>query len=177
MNVLTRYFNYRQSLIDQYIKGDMTKSEYLEKNLDAVLGLNIKPFKNIDTLEKGLFNYQYFNALAKESRQMSYDFSDREIKYEYMEKADYYHDKKDKATLKIIELLDYKGIEAYYIKVRSKNLKGKLFEIIINDYNNMILHSTNDYIAKRLKDNYILSDTEKKSIIDGYINQKYWQRK
>ncbi len=177
MNVLTRYFNYRQSLIDQYIKGDMTKSEYLEKNLDAVLGLNIKPFKNIDTLEKGLFNYQYFNALAKESRQMSYDFSDREIKYEYMEKADYYYDKKDKATLKIIELLDYKGIEAYYIKVRSKNLKGKLFEIIINDYNNMILHSTNDYIAKRLKDNYILSDTEKKSIIDGYINQKYWQRK
>ncbi len=173
MNVLTRYFNYRQSLIDQYIKGDMTKSEYLEKNLDAVLGLNIKPFKNIDTLEKGLFNYQYFNALAKESRQMSYDFSDREIKYEYMEKADYYYDKKDKATLKIIELLDYKGIEAYYIKVRSKNLKGKLFEIIINDYNNMILHSTNDYIAKRLKDNYILSDTEKKSIIDGYINQKY----
>lgn len=151
----------------------MTKSEYLEKNLDAVLGLNIKPFKNIDTLEKGLFNYQYFNALAKESRQMSYDFSDREIKYEYMEKADYYYDKKDKATLKIIELLDYKGIEAYYIKVRSKNLKGKLFEIIINDYNNMILHSTNDYIAKRLKDNYILSDTEKKSIIDGYINQKY----
>ena len=104
---------------------------------------------------------------------MSYDFSDREIKYEYMEKADYYYDKKDKATLKIIELLDYKGIEAYYIKVRSKNLKGKLFEIIINDYNNMILHSTNDYIAKRLKDNYILSDTEKKSIIDGYINQKY----
>ena len=151
----------------------MTKSEYLEKNLDAVLGLNIKPFKNIDTLEKGLFNYQYFNALAKESRQMSYDFSDREIQYEYMEKADYYYDKKDKATLKIIELLDYKGIEAYYIKVRSKNLKGKLFEIIINDYNNMILHSTNDYIAKRLKDNYILSDTEKKSIIDGYINQKY----
>lgn len=173
MNVLTRYFNYRQSLIDQYIKGDMTKSEYLERNLDAVLGLNIKPFKNIDTLEKGLFNYQYFNALAKESKQMSYDFSDREIKYEYMEKADYYYDKKDKATLKIIELLDYKGIEAYYIKVRSKNLKGKLFEIIINDYNNMILHSTNDYIAKRLKDNYILSDIEKKSIIDGYINQKY----
>lgn len=173
LNVLTRYFNYRQSLIDQYIKGDMTKREYLEKNLDAVLGLNIKPFKNIDTLEKGLFNYQYFNALAKESKQMSYDFSDREIKYEYMEKADYYYDKKDKATLKIIEILDYKGIEAYYIKVRSKNLKGKLFEIIINDYNNMILHSTNDYIAKRLKDNYILDDTAKKSIIDGYINQKY----
>ncbi len=56
LNALQKYFNYRQALIDQYIKGDMSKREYLERNLDAVLSLNIKPFKNADTVDKALFN-------------------------------------------------------------------------------------------------------------------------
>ena len=45
MNALQEYFNYRQALIDQYLKGDMTKSEYLAQNFQAVLNLKDKPFK------------------------------------------------------------------------------------------------------------------------------------
>ena len=67
MNAIQKYFKYRQSLIDQYAKGDMTKREYLQKNYEAVVYGDIGPFRNMDTVEKALFNYQYYNALAKES--------------------------------------------------------------------------------------------------------------
>lgn len=173
LNTLERYFRYRQGLIDQYIKGDMNKREYLTQNLEAVLSLNIKPFKNIDTVDKGLFNYQYYNAFAKEAKITAKSFKDnKEIEYEYLEKSNYYYSKKDKATLKVLELLNYKNIRAYFIKVNSKELKGRLFEIVIENYN-MILHSANDIILNKLREEFIFEEVTKKSLIDYYINQKY----
>ena len=56
MNAIQKYFKYRQSLIDQYAKGDMTKREYLQRNYEAVVYGDIGPFRNMDTLEKALFN-------------------------------------------------------------------------------------------------------------------------
>ena len=173
LNALEKYFRYRQSLIDQYVKGDMTKREYLQANYEAVVYNDIKPFKNIDTVLKGLFNYQYYNARAKEKKQASTirDLSFDEKK-EYLDSCNYFYSRKDRATLIVLELLDYKGVEAYFIKVRSKELRGKLFEIILTDYN-MILHSTNELILKRLIEEEVFSEGSRKSLIDGYINQRY----
>ena len=173
LNALEKYFRYRQSLIDQYVKGDMTKREYLQANYEAVVYNDIKPFKNIDTVLKGLFNYQYYNARAKEKKQASTirDLSFDEKK-EYLDSCNYFYSRKDRATLKVLELLEYKGVEAYFIKVRSKELRGKLFEIILTDYN-MILHSTNELILKRLVEEEVFSEGSRKSLIDGYINQRY----
>ena len=173
VNAIEKYFGYRQALIDQYAKGDMTKREYLRANYEAVVYNDIKPFKNIDTVLKGLFNYQYYNAKAKEKKQASTikDLSYEEKK-DYIDSCNYYYGRKDKATLKVLQLLDYKGVEAYFINVRSKELKGKLFEIILTDYN-MILHSTNTLILKNLREEGVFSETVKKSLIDGYINQRY----
>lgn len=165
MNALNKYFRYRQSLIEQFMKGDMSKSEYLVENLNAVLSLKSEPFKKVDSVEKGLFNYQYFNALAKDTKMSAENI------YE-SEKADYYYNKKDQATMKVIELLDFRGVRAYPISVRSKMLKGKLFEIVLDDYN-MILHSTNELIRKRLTEEGVFSNEKRKSLIDGYINQRY----
>ena len=169
MNALKKYFNYRQALIDQYIKGDMTKREYLDKNLDAVLSLNIKPFKNVDTVDKALFNYQYYNAMAKDCKMCAY--GDEE--YLFNEQTDYYYAQKDRATMRVLQLLDYCGICAYHISVRSKELKGKLFEIVLNEYNNVILHSTNEVIKKRLIEEGCFESGTKKSLIDYYINHRY----
>ena len=160
LNEIQRYFKYRQSLIDQYVKGDMTKREYLSRNLDAVLALREKPFNIVDTLEKGLFNYQFYNALAKEC-----------IKSDPT-KMDYYYAKKDKATLAVLRILDYHGVEAYFIRVRSPQLKGRLFEVIIQEYQ-MILHSANPDILERLRREKVFANETRQSVIDGYINQKY----
>lgn len=173
MNALQKYFNYRQALIDQYMKGDMTKREYLQRNLDAVLSLNIKPFKNVDTVDKALFNYQYYNAMAKDAKINSTGNTDKEYEHILYEKSNYYYHKKDRATMRVLELLDYANMDAYYIKVKSKYLKNKLFEIILED-TNTVLHSSNELILKRLKEERVFSEGVKRSVIDSYINQRYY---
>lgn len=172
MNTLQRYFLYRQGLIDQYKKGDMTKREYLDRNFDAVLSLNIKPFKNVDTVDKGLFNYQYYNAMAKEARMDARCAEDREIRAIYNEKCSYFYSRKDRATLRVLELKDFTGVRAYFIRVRSKELKNRLIELVLEDYG-MILHTTSSVILKRLVENGVFEEGVKPSLIDGYINQRY----
>ncbi len=173
MNALQKYFNYRQALIDQYIKGDMTKREYLERNLDAVLSLNIKPFRNVDTVDKALFNYQYYNAMAKDANINITGYSDKEYEQILHEKSNYYYNQKDRATMRVLELLNYTNVRAYFIKVKSKYLKNRLFEIILED-TNTVLHSSNEVILKRLKEENVFTDGVKRSVIDSYINQRYY---
>ena len=168
MNQLQKYFNYRQAHIDQYIKGDMTKREYLDRNLDAVLSLNIKPFRNVDTLDKALFNYQYYNAMAKDCKMNAYG----DYEFQLSEMMDHYYYQKDKATMKALQLIDY-NVTAYHISVRSKELKNKLFEIVLREHNNMILHSTNEAIKNKLIEEGVFEKSTKKSLIDYYINHKY----
>ncbi len=173
MNALQKYFAYRQSLINQYIKGDMNKEEYLDANMDAVLSLRDKPFKNVDTVEKGLFNYQYYNAMAKACRMDAKYAKNKENHTLYNEKINYFYGSKDSSTMRILNLLDFKNVEAYFIKVRSKYLRGRLFEIVLKDYDNMILHSQNEAILNRLREYGVFKEGSKKSLIDYYINSKY----
>lgn len=173
MNEIQKYFRYRQGLIDQYRKGDMTKREYLQANYNAVTNQAIEPFRNVDNLEKGLYNYQYYNALAKQMKSISREYGmDPERKQEFLEKSNYYYSKKDKATWKILKILDYQGICAYYVKVKSKALKGKLIEIVIEE-SNMILHTTNHQIVETLREEGVFLEESRQSLIDGYVNQKY----
>ena len=59
----------------------MTKREYLAKNYETVLNNDIGPFKNTDTVEKALYNYQYYNAMAKQYKyESTFDYIDWEIK-------------------------------------------------------------------------------------------------
>ncbi|WP_304507176.1 DUF6648 family protein [Anaerotignum sp.] len=173
MNAIQKYFKYRQSLIDQYMKGDMNKREYLEKNYNAVVYGNIGPFSNMDTVEKALFNYQYFNALAKEQKSISTTKDmDYELKRDFLEHSNYYYKKKDKATQTVLRMLDYRGTEAYFVKVHSKYLKGKLFEIVIENAD-IILHSTSPFILKNLREEGVFSEESRKSLIDEYVNHRY----
>ncbi|WP_317855803.1 DUF6648 family protein [Chakrabartyella piscis] len=173
MNAIQKYFKYRQNLIDQYIKGDMSKREYLQKNYDAVIYGDIGPFTNMDTVEKALFNYQYYNALAKEMKSTS-TVSDMEfeLKRDYQDRSNYYYSKKDKATMAALRLIDFRNVEAYFVKVRSKYLKGKLFEIVLQD-EDVILHSTSTVILNRLRDEYVFTEGSRKSLIDEYVNHRY----
>ena len=171
LNAIQKYFKYRQSLIDQYVKGDMTKQEYLDGNLEAVLSLQIRPFQNVDTVEKGLFNYQYYNAMAKEAAMTAHRAAG-DGRLDLLARAGEYYDKKDRATLKVLRLLDFQRAQAYFIKTRSSQLSGKLYEIVIEDYQ-MILHSTSPVILRALREESVFSEGVRQSLIDGYINQKY----
>lgn len=173
MNAIQKYFKYRQSLIDQYRKGDMTKGEYLQKNYNAVVYGNIGPFTNMDTLDKALFNYQYYNALAKEMKSISTPNNmEYELKRDYLEKSNHFYHKKDRATLVALRKLDFQGTEAYFVKVHSKYLKGKLIEIHIPE-EDIILHTTSPLILKTLREEGVFFEESRKSLIDDYVNHRY----
>ena len=176
MNKIQKYFKHRQNLIDQYAKGDMTKREYLKANYKAVIHNDIGPFSILDNVDKCLFNYQYYNALAKEKKGASYEKGlEYELKRDYISQSNYYYRKKDHATRHALRLLDYENVEGYYVKVKSSELKGKLFEIVCRDYGmyDMILHSTNEGILNNLREEGVFTEGSRVSLIDDYINAKY----
>lgn len=177
-NVFDKFFANRDSLIIQFKNGDITKREFIEEHYHFMQRLNLKPFKNgIDSFEKGIYNYQYYNMYAKYCYMKSKDRKLIEkhpnIARKYGEKAGFYYHQKDKSTLKLLEFLDFQNVEAYYIKVKSKALKDKLYEIVLKDYDSVILHSKSEYMLRRLKEEGVFREGIRKSLIDNYINTKY----
>ncbi|WP_333473065.1 DUF6648 family protein [Crassaminicella thermophila] len=160
------------------MQGDITKKEFIEEHYNFIQRLNLKPFKyRIDSFEKGIYNYQYYNMLAKYSYMKSKDQKLQQKHPQLVKKlqgdANYYYRQKDKTTLKLLEYLDFYNVEAYFVKVKSKLLKDKLFEIVLLDYDNVILHSISHWLLERLKEEGVFIEGKRKSIIDKYINERY----
>jgi len=167
----------KDSLIQQFLKGDLTKREFLIANFEFIQGMEKEPFSVVDSFEKGFFNYQYYNTLAKyyrmEAGKLKSNPKYARIFNEYVEKSNFYYSRKDKTVLKVLEVVEYKNIDAYYIKVKSEYLKNRLIEIVFKDYDHVIFHTRSLYLIQKLIDEDILSAVIKKSLIDLYINQKY----
>ena len=89
------FFSHRNSLIIQYKNGDISKREFLEGNFDFVEQMNVKPFSRIDSYEKGMYNYQYYNVLAKYYTMLAKDMKrqgqhDKYYIY-YLNEGNYYY--------------------------------------------------------------------------------------
>ncbi|WP_242942447.1 DUF6648 family protein [Proteiniborus sp. DW1] len=176
-SIFDRFFEHRDSLIIQYKNGDITKREFLEGNFDFVQKIKLKPFSKVDSYEKGIYNYQYYNVLAKYYNMLAADIKDdinfarqyKSCRY----KANYYYNEKDKATLQLLRFLEFKNIEAYFIKVESEYLKDKLYEIVLKDYEFAIFHSKSNWLLRILREEGVFIEKKKVSLIDGYINEKY----
>lgn len=169
-----KFLQNRQSLIDQYTKGDLSKDEFIEENYRCINSLGIRPFQKVDNVKKALYNYQYFNVLAKYYQKKAHDLNRKiEARNDYIEMADSYYFKKDRVTEKLLKILDFTGIEAYFVRAKSPNLKKKLFEIVLKDFDNVILHSKSEHIKRLLIEENVFINEERESLIDSYINQKY----
>jgi hypothetical protein len=191
MNKFDQFLRHRQSLLIQYKMGDMTKNEFIEENFKYMESLGIKPFTRIDNVKKAVYNYHYYNVNAKYWQWVANDpkNTDKERRSYYSESLNNYHFK-DQATLSLLRLIDFNA-EAYYVNVRSPQLKGKLIEIVIKDPDilleidayhplsgstdgdYLILHTKSIIIAKVLSENGILKENKQQSLTDDYINQKY----
>lgn len=177
-DVFDKFFQHRNSLFIQFNNGDITKREFIEEHYYFIQKLNLKPFKHrIDSFEKGIYNYQYYNMVAKYCYMKSKDkkLIDKhpEVARKYKQKAGYYYSQKDWSTLKLLEHLDFENVEAYFIKVKSKALKDKLYEIVVKDFKDVILHSKSVSMLNRLRDEGVFEEEVRESLIDDYINQKY----
>ena len=105
---------------------------------------------------------------------LTYFISKKKKKYqqEINNRENYYY-LKDLATEKLLELIDYKDIEAYFIKLKSKRLTGEIFEIYLKDFDKLILHSKNKSLLQKLKEKECFLDEAKISMIDSYVNKSY----
>lgn len=175
--IFERFFDNRSSLIVQFRNGDITKKQYLEYNYDLVKRMNLKPFLRLDSYEMGMYNYQYYNVLAKYFTMLAKDIKNtrkhqRYYNY-YLNKGNNYYHEKDKAALSLLRYLDFKGVEAYYINVNSKSLNDKLYEIVLLDYKEAIFHSKAIWLLDILREERIFIEGKKDSLIDEYINETY----
>ena len=175
--IFDTFFDNRDSLIVQFRNGDISKREFLKSNFDFVQNMGVKPFDRIDRFEKGMYNYQYYNTLAKYYSMMGVDLKREGNNYkyfkDYLNKAHYFYNEKDKTTLKLLRFLEFKNTEAYFISVESKKLKNKLYEIVLTEYEYAIFHSKSTWLLKILRKENVFIEEKKKSLIDGYINEKY----
>lgn len=172
-----KFFNHRDALIMQFKTGEISKREYIMANVDFIENLNIKPFKKIDSFEKGMYNYQYYNMLAKYYYMEAKHLKDKgePLKYyqSFLDEGYHYYGEKDKSTLKFLQFLKFENMEAYYIKVNSDSLDGKLYEMNLKAYDKAILHSKSFKILDILKNKKVFTNNIKKSLIDEYVNVKY----
>lgn len=172
-----RFFENREALIIQFKMGDMTKREYLETSFNFITALDLKPFKKIDNFKKGMFNYQYYNMLAKYNYMRALDIKNGgkhpELYKQLIDKTNFFYHKKDQATAALLEIVEYRNVEAYYIKVRSGYLKDRLYEIVLKDYENTVFHSRSKWLMDILIREKIFLEGTRRSVIDDYINERY----
>ncbi|MDY0235159.1 MAG: hypothetical protein RBR71_03990 [Gudongella sp.] len=171
------FFENRSALILQYENRDITKREFLEYNYDFVTSMNVKPFLKVDSYEKGMYNYQYYNVLAKYFRMLSMEIKNvkkHQRQYvHYLNKGNNFYNEKDKSALAVLKLIEFKGVESYFVKCESKLLKDKLYEIVLLEYKEAIFHSKAIWLLDILKSEEVFSDKRRISIIDEYINATY----
>jgi hypothetical protein len=88
-------------------------------------------------------------------------------------KVNFHYRKKDDAIRQLLRYLDFTNMEAYYIKAKSDFLDNKLIEILLHDYEGVILHTINPGIVEELKEEGVFQPIRKRSRIDDYVNKKY----
>lgn len=171
------FFENRDKLIISHMNGDIDKSTFLELNYRYMIDNKIKPFQTINSFEKGMYNYQYYNVMAKYYQTIAQEIRDNKkdaIFYsKYLDDVKYYYDEKDKTSFRLLRFLRYNNVEAYFISMESSNLEGKLYEIVLKDYEFAVLHSMSEWLLNTLKKENVFINESKKSVIDYYVNQKY----
>lgn len=170
-----QFIDSRNQLIEKLEKKEITKTEFIEENYGYFLNCDIEPVDEPQSIEQGIFNYQYYNIMAKYSFLMKneLEFRNPHEAANYNEQAFNFYKMKDKATLAMIELVNYENVEAYYVDLLSSELEGKLFEVIIKGVEKAVFHSKDKRILNRLEKNGVFNPDKKKSVIHDYVNTKY----
>lgn len=165
----------RDLLIDQLEDKSISKIQYIEENYERFVEGVKPPSTQIKSVEEGIVAYHYYNTKAKKMMMMGNDCYYRDP-YQAKDYHDTAHDqyiKKDTVTLGVVELMDYKDMEAYFVTLASEDLHEELFEIVLTGYKRVIFHSKDKRLLNRLKKNGVFSDELRASKIDDYVNTKY----
>lgn len=172
--LLETFLKKRAELIRALSSGGLDKTAFLEANEALVQGLNLKPFGQMKTYEEALFNYQYYNLLAKKAQKQVQDYIKTGRKpSKHLVRVQGYYTAKDRATAAIIDMLPDEKIKAYALKTRSRRLNQRLIEIVAEEREYAIFHSMNAGIKKSLIERGCFEETCQDSKISDYVNAFY----
>ncbi len=160
----------RVSLISILEKGLIDKAEFLSKSFELFEGKMYTEPDFIKSIEEGVFYYFYFNTLAK--MYMKKTKSNKSNNNAYI--SNEYYRIKEEILLKLIKLFSDDEILAYYVHTNSVKLTKKLVEIYIPSKEKLIFHTINPKTISILKNKNLLSLGLKKSLIESYVNKKYY---
>ena len=174
---LNLFENWRIESIDLLTDSKIDKDEFLTRNYNFLINLSLKPFSKITLLEEAIYNYQYYNIMAKSANAKAFKIQNiskkKKIYARLINDRENFYYLKDVATQAIIDTVGYKNIESYYIRLNSKRLTGKIFEISVKSCEKLILHSKNKKILEKLKEEDAFCEEIKESLIDSYVNKSY----
>lgn len=172
---LKDFEKHRDMLINQLLSKEIDKTEFIKGNYNFFNEPGRDPYVNITNVDEGIYNYQYYNTFAKYDNMMAKElkYKDPFVAVEHRKRAEKYYFLKERVTERLIHLYGERSLKAYYISVASRSLKGKLFEIVFEELDKVILHSMDKNIHKSLIKMKKFDRKIQKSIIDDYINSLY----
>ena len=174
---LKSFETFRKESIDLLEESKLDKESFLDTNLNYINKLDLKPFSTINSISQALYNYQYYNLLAKkvniEANKVSRNDKKRKNYLRLINQRENYYNLKDIATMRLLELINYEDVESYFIDLKSKRLRGIIFEINIKSIDKVILHSKSKFLLERLRDKHVFDEALRPSLIDSYVNKSY----
>lgn len=171
------YRKMRCDLIEALERGEQDKNSFIDANTEMYIHLELKEPKTIVSALDGLFYYQYYNTLAKHHQMRFRDlkYKDPFVAVDHRKLSEKLYAIKENITYRLLGAIDYKDLDAYYVKSDSKQLNRKLIEIVLVNEEKAILHSLDDRIIRSLKAKGLLSTEQRPSLIDSYINKRYYK--
>lgn len=174
-NRLEEFIERRTELIDRLDAQQISKAHFIMENFLLIDRLSMVPFLQVMNYEQALYNYHYYNHLAKYWNNIAQEQKRKNFKksQKSWNKSRNYYAEKDKSIRSMLELQDMNMVEAYYISMHSKKLQNNLVEIVLKDKKQCILHTMNQDIITFLKQKEVLAEEQRKSLIDSYVNTGY----
>ena len=176
-NKLVIFDKKRKEIINLLSDNQIDKNEFLKMNEEFLNRLCLKPFSNINNFLQGLYNYQYYNLMAKEANDKANVYKNiskkKKLYQSLINQRENFYDLKDKSTLSMLEISNYRNVEAYFIDLLSKRLTGQIYEIVFKDHESVILHSKDKNILQKLRNAKVFDENIRQSLISDYVNKSY----
>lgn len=99
--LLSTFIARRTALIEKLVDGKLNKRSFLDANYE--LTKLMRPYVDPDTPEECLYNYHYYNALAKVEKTRARLSSRVRFAKRFEDAARNYYCEKDKATMRMLD--------------------------------------------------------------------------
>lgn len=172
---LKRVLEERNRLIDRLDAAALTKQEFHSENYRSLQRWQMKPYPVIDSLEQGIYNYQYYNTLAKEAQRRAGLLADNKRKKLLSDIRNYFHCKDD-CIRQMLAICADEPVESYFIVTESNMMRDRLLEIVFLKREKFILHTLDPQIVRSVKKMGIFLPGIRLSKIHAYINAQQEER-